>query len=67
MSNKDWTARLYSACSWAWLLWPWWSCVHSGAIRAAVSRWTWGVIGFPEWRSVPFSITSLSSQPVVSY
>jgi len=30
-------------------------------------RWTWGVSGFPEWRSVPFAITSLSSQPVVSY
>jgi len=34
--NGEWTARLYPACWWAGLLWPWWSCVHSGAIRATV-------------------------------
>jgi len=63
--NVGRTARLYPACWWALWLRPWWSCVHSGAIRSAVSRWTCGVIGFPECRSAPCSITSSSSQPVV--
>jgi len=66
MSNVEWTAHLYPACWWASWLWPWGSGVHSGTIRAAVSWWTWGVIGFPEWRSLPFALTSSSSQPVVS-
>jgi len=63
-SKGEWPARLYAACGCAWWRWPCWSGGPSGAIRATVSVWTWGVSGFLEWRSLPFALTSSSSQPV---